>query len=226
RAIGGLLGWSRLVAVAVALLAAALLLSMVVPVDRLATAAIGAPAAPGIEATELGAAAGAAALATAMLGAVLGRPGLAILATAAFALPAAAAVGLLVVSFQEGWLEGPLDYVSNGAVQLGSVAGAVGVVAALCATQVVALVAAADRAGGREAGGERVAEAMARAGPPATLACLAGATAGIALGFGSEGFVKQFGLGAATGLLLALVVVHALISPALLRLTTGRARRE
>jgi predicted RND superfamily exporter protein len=71
-----------------------------------------------------------------------------------------------------------------------------------------------------------VREAMARCGPPAAAACLAGVTAGIALGFGSRSFIKEFGLGMAVGLVLELLIVEALIAPALLRLTASRPSRQ
>ena len=75
-------------------------------------------------------------------------------------------------------------------------------------------------------GVERVREAMGRCGPPAAAACLAGVTAGIALGFGSRSFIQEFGLGMAAGLVLELLIVQALISPALLSLTAGRTRDQ
>jgi hypothetical protein len=218
RLIGDLLGWSRAIAAAVALLALILLLSLAVPALRLAPAALGAAQAPAIEGAELGVAIGAAAVLTALAAWALGgRAGLAVAGTAAFALPPLAVAGLLVVSFQEGWLEGALDYEATEIVHLSSAVGAVAVVAAVSAARVLALVAAARKAEGRQ-GADRVAEVMARIGPGAALVCLSGAAAGIALGFSSRTFVKEFGLGAAAGLLLLLFVVQPLIVPALLRL--------
>jgi hypothetical protein len=219
RWISTLVGWSRLVAAGIALLGAGLLLIAAAPAERLVTAAIGATVPPAIEAAEVGAAAGAAALATLLLSSVQSRRfSLSLFATLAAGLPAAAAVGLLVVTFQEGGLDLQLDYVSNGAVQLGSLTAAVVVVGALCSSHAVAIGWASRRAEGGS-GVERVAEAMGRCGPAALLSCLAGIVAGTALAFGSARFLKEFALGTAAGLALELVVVQALIAPGLLRLT-------
>jgi trehalose monomycolate/heme transporter len=133
------------------------------------------------------------------------------------AIPALATVGLLVVSFQDGRLEGPLGYTSTGAVQLGSVATAVAAVAALCAAQAVALLWAAA-AEGPGPGRDPISETLSQCGPAAALACLTAIAGGIALGFASQGFLKEFGLGMAAGAVLELLVVQALLAPALLRL--------
>jgi hypothetical protein len=89
-------------------------------------------------------------------------------------------------------------------------------VAGLCAAQVVALAAASRGVSGGRAG---VRDALGRCGPGAALACLAGVAAGTAASLGSPAFAKQFGLAAAAGCLLELLVVQALLAPALLRLT-------
>ena len=225
RWIGDVLGWSSLIAVLIGLLALALLAFSVAPVDGLAFVAIGAAARPEIDAAQLGAAIGAAGLATAVVAALSERQiWLAIAGTLVFALPAAAAAGLLVASIQEGWLEGPLGYVSTGELQLGSLVAAVTVVAAISASQLVGLCAAARRAEGPDKP-QRVAEVMAAFGPPLTLACLTGILAGVALCFSSRLFIKEFGLGLAAGLALELVIVGVVLAPALLRLTPDRANR-
>lgn len=227
RGIGGLVGWSRVMGVVIAILAFVVLAIAAVPAQRLATAAIGAVLAPTISRPELGGAIGAAVAITVALGWAIGRrAGLAILAAVAAAIPAVGAAGLLVVTFQEGRLEGFLDYTPSGAVQLGSIGAAVSVVAALCASQAVALAWAARQVDDGVSGVERVREAMGRCGPPAAAACLAGAMAGIALGFGSRSFVKEFGLGMAAGLVLELLIVQALIAPALVRLAAAGASRQ
>jgi hypothetical protein len=227
RGIGGLVGWSRVIGALIAILAFVVLAIVAVPAQRLATAAIGAVLAPAISRPELGGAIAAAVVITVALGWTIGRrAGLAILAAVAAAIPAFGAVGLLVVTFQEGRLEGFLDYTSSGALQLGSIGAAASVVAALCAAQAVALAWAARQVEQGVSGVDRVREAMARCGPPATAACLAGATAGIALGFASPSFIKEFGLGIAAGLVLELLIVQALIAPALLSLTAGRTRDQ
>jgi len=227
RAIAGLVGWTRPTAGAFGALALALLLIVAVPADRVATAAIGASAPPAIGATALGVAIGIAVAITALLGwALCRRAGLALATTLVAAVPAVATAGLLVVSFQDGNLEGPLDYSSTGALQLGSVVAAVSVVGALCASQAVALAWAAGQVEVREPGAEPVMETMGRCGPAIAVACLTGAAAGIALGFASHGFVKEFGLGMAAGMVIELLIVQALLAPALLRLRPGEARHQ
>jgi len=103
---------------------------------------------------------------------------------------------------------------------------AVSVVAALCASQAVALAWAAGQVEVREPGVEPVMETMGRCGPAIAVACLIGAAAGIALGFASRGFVKEFGLGMAAGMVIELLTVQALLTPALLRLRPGEARHQ
>ncbi len=148
------------------------------------------------------------------------RIGLAIAGTLVFALPAAAAAGLLVATVQEGGVEGPLDYASTGVLQLGSLAAVAALVASVCAAQLAALAAVARRTEG-SAITERAGEAMAALGPAATLACGTGIACGVALAFSPLLFVKEFGLGIAAGLLLELVVVHVLVAPGLLRPGSG-----
>lgn len=227
RRIVGLVGWRAPIAVAIALLAIALLVIVALPAGRLAVAAIGATRAPRVDAGRLGAAAGLAALVTAALAwALCRRASMAVAATLVAAFPAAAATGLIVVTFQEGRLEGALGYTSNGAVQLGSAAAAITIVAAVSAAQAVGLAWAAGEPDARFSGLERVLAAISRCGPPAALACLAGTAAGIALGVGSRSFLKEFGLGVAAGLVLELLIVMALLAPALLRLTPARPEHQ
>lgn len=225
RWVGDVLGWSGLIALLIGLLALAVLAFSVAPIDGLAVAAIGSAARPEIDAIQLGAAIVAAGLAAAALAAFCGgRIWLAVVGALVFALPAGAAAGLLVASIQQGWLEGPLGYVSTGVLQLGSVVAAVTVVAAISASQLVALCAAARRAAAPDKP-RRVAQGLAAFGPAMTLTCLTGIIAGVALCFSSRLFIKEFGLGIATGLALELAIVGVLLAPALLRLTPGRANR-
>jgi hypothetical protein len=222
RAVAGLVGWSRPIAAVFALLAIGLLLIVAAPVQRLAVAAIGAAAAPGIEtagiAVAVAIAAGLTSLAAGWTG---GRAGLAIAVTLACGLPALAVAGLLVASFQDANLEDLLDYTSIGALQLGSLTAAVAVVAALGASQAAALSAAARAAGAAEPS-VRATQALGLCGPGAALACLTAAAAGLALCAASPAFVKQFGLGVAAGAVLELLIVQAILAPALIRLAAGQ----
>jgi hypothetical protein len=225
--IGDVVGWTAVTAVLFGLLALVLLALVALPVDRLAVAVLGRSSAPAIDATHLAIAIAAGVLVAAGIGSVAGRrAGLAVPLTLAAGLPAVAVAGLLAVTFQEGRLEALLGYTSTGAVQLGSAAGAVAVVAALGAAQAVAIAGAARAADEGKEGETRVRAAMAVGGLAATVACLAGILAGVALGFSSHGFIKQFGLGIAVGLALELLIVELLLAPAMLRLSARRAARQ
>jgi hypothetical protein len=227
RGIAWTIGWSRLIGAGMALLAVCLLLIAAAPVDHLATAALGSVRAPVISEANLGCAVGAALAASLVLGWIFGRRlGLPIIATAAAALPALGAAGLLVTSFQEGRYETFLDYSSNGVLQLGSIVAVASIVAALCASQAVALACSARQTTSRADPVDWVSEALARCGPASAASCLAGIAAGIALGFASERFLKEFGLGVAAGLTLELLIVQVLVAPALLRLTYRRLRDQ
>jgi hypothetical protein len=222
RAVAGLVGWSWPTAAVFALLASALLLIVAAPAQRLAVAALGAAAAPGIEAPGIAAAVAIASVLTAIAAGWAGaRVWLAITATLACALPGLAVVGLLVATFQDANLEDLLGYSSNGALQLGSLAAAVAVVAALGASQAVAL-AASGRAVKAEEPSLGAARALGLCGPGAGLACLTAVAAGLALCAASPAFVKQFGLGVAAGAVLELLIVQAVLAPALVRLAAGR----
>jgi predicted RND superfamily exporter protein len=90
----------------------------------------------------------------------------------------------------------------------------------------VALACAARQTPTREEPVDWVREALARCGPASAASCLAGVATGVALGFASERFLKEFGLGVAGGLTLELLVVQFLMAPALLRLTYRRPRDQ
>ncbi|MEK6277563.1 MAG: hypothetical protein AABM29_06080 [Actinomycetota bacterium] len=217
-----LVSWSRLAAAAIGLLAVALLLVCAVPATRLRAGALFGEVAA-IGAPQLAAAVAAAVLVTALLGwAASRRPVLSAGSALAAALPAAGATGLLVLSFQDGRLEGLLDYSSAGSLHLGSTAAALAVVAAVAAMQAVSLVAAARPGRWRT----DPAVVMARCGPVATVTCLSGAAAGAALAASSLPFVKEFGVALAAGLMLQVLVVQTLLGPGLLAVLSRRSRGQ
>ena len=214
-------------AAVIGLLALALLLILVAPVDRLAPAALGAATAPAIDDVELGGAIGAAALITALLG-WRTRPAGRARDRGHDRVRAPRRRGCRPAGGQlpGGWLEGALDYTSNGAVQLGSLVGAV-----------VDRRGRVRRPGGRtprrrEAGrGPHEAPSgwprrWRAAGRPRPSSAWPALAAGVALGFSSRASCKEFGLGTAAGLLLELLVVQLLLAPALLRFTRDRSSRQ
>ncbi len=220
RGIAALVAFDRIFAAIFAILALLLMLIAAAPVERLAISAIGASTAPTIEAIGMAGACAAALFVTIVLGMTQARRfWLAALAAIGAAVPALSIAGLLVVTFEDGGLSNALDYTSNGTVALGSVAAAVAIVAALGAAQAVSLAWAARETRHYRPDEDRVVAAVDRCVPAAAVSCLAGVASGAALGFGSAPFEKEFGLAMAAGLALQLLVVAALLAPALLRVT-------
>jgi hypothetical protein len=218
--IASLVGFSRALAAILGLFVLMLMLIAIAPIERLATAAIGAAQAPAVEAVGLAGAGIAALLVTAGLGMTQARrfwlPSLAALAAA---VPAVASVGLLIVTFQDGHLKEALDYTPTGATSLGAIAAAGATVAALGAAQAVSLAWVGRETEELRPDKLRVAVAVSICLPAAAVSCLAGAAGGVALGFGSASFEKEFGLAVAAGLVLQLLAVGALLAPVLLRVT-------
>jgi hypothetical protein len=210
--IADLISWSRFVAAAIALLTIAVLIVVAIPATRLEPVALN-DEVPAIGAAEVAAAAAAALLAAALVAWVASRrPVLAGALAVAAALPATAVAGLFVLTFQDGRLKTLLDFAPGEAVHLGSSVAAIAVIAALAAAQGVTLAAAVRRPG---SGGDP-GTTMARCGPAVTVSCLIGAAAGAALTASSLPFVKQFGAGLAAGMLTELLLVQALLAPAML----------
>ena len=218
--IASLVGINRVLAAIFGLVVLLLMLIVVAPIERLATAAIGAAQAPAVEAVGLASAGIAALVVAAGLGMTQARrlwlPSLAALAAA---IPVVASAGLLIVTFQDGNLEKALDFTSNGAVSLGAIAAAGATVAALGAAQAVSLAWVGRETQELRPDKLRVVVAVSICLPAAAVSCVTGVVAGIALGFGSASFEKEFGLAVAAGLALQLLVVGALLAPALLRVT-------
>jgi putative drug exporter of the RND superfamily len=135
-------------------------------------------------------------------------------------LPAAAALGALVLVFQDGTLTDPLDYTPQGGPTLGAAIATVGAVAAASAARTVHL--AAEFAGARRLGfPSRVAVPLAAelTLPGAATATLVAGAATIVLAGAELVAAKEFGLATAAGLLLDLVLVRVLLVPALARVS-------
>ncbi|MGH2988267.1 MAG: MMPL family transporter [Solirubrobacterales bacterium] len=135
-------------------------------------------------------------------------------------LPAAAATGLLVLTFQDGRLTGLLGYTPEGGPELVAVVAVVAAVATVSVTRTVHF--AATIAHGRALGldaAERVPSgaALTLPGVAASTAVLASAT--IVLAGADLLAAKQFGLATAAGLVLDLVLLRVLLAPGLARLS-------
>jgi uncharacterized membrane protein YdfJ with MMPL/SSD domain len=141
------------------------------------------------------------------------------LATASM-LPAAAAAGVLVFVFQDGRLTDPLDYAPQGGPALSAAIATVGAVAATSAARTIHL--AAVLAVERKLGfPSRVAVPLAAelTLPGAAAATLVVGAATIVLAGAELVAAKEFGLATTAGLILDLVLVRALLVPALARVS-------
>ena len=139
---------------------------------------------------------------------------------AASMLPAAAAGGVLVLVFQDGRLTDPLDYAPQGGPALSSAIATVGAVAAISAARTVHI--AAALAVERKLGfPSRVAVPLAAelTLPGAAAATLVAGAATIVLAGAELVAAKEFGLATAAGLILDLVLVRAVLAPALARVS-------
>jgi RND superfamily putative drug exporter len=127
---------------------------------------------------------------------------------------------LLVLTFQDGRLTGPLGYTSQGAAVLGAVVGAIAAVAAISALRSVAFAAAVaqERALGLEPPRVAVPLAASLTLPAAGAATLVVGAATVVLVGSDLATAKQLGLATASGLALV-VLVRALLAPGLARLS-------
>jgi trehalose monomycolate/heme transporter len=133
-------------------------------------------------------------------------------------LPAAAAVGLLTLVFDDGLLTGPLDYEPQGAPHLDVVLAVVAGVGAVSAgrSALYAITLAGDRQATDPSGAPlRAASLMLPSAGAATL--IAAAAAGVLVGSDLVP-AKEVGAGLAAGLVLDLVGLRLLATPALGRL--------
>jgi len=134
-------------------------------------------------------------------------------------LPAAAGVGLLVVTFQDARLTGPLDYAAQGGPALASTVAAVAAIAAVSGWRTAQLAGAlaVERGLGFQ---PRVAVPLAASLTlPAAGAATVVAGAATAVLAGSDLVAaKELGVATAAGLALDLVLARALLVPALARL--------
>jgi uncharacterized membrane protein YdfJ with MMPL/SSD domain len=143
------------------------------------------------------------------------RPFLALALGAAALLPAAAAAGLVVLVFEDGHLTGPLDYGPQGAPHLDAVLVVVAAVGAVSAGRnaLYAMAPASGRRAPDTAGAPLGAAAVTlQAAGAATL--IAAAAAGVLVGSDLVP-AKEVGAGVAVGLVLDLIALRLVATPAL-----------
>ncbi len=130
-----------------------------------------------------------------------------------------ATLGLLVLAFQEGWLNTPLDYIGPAAIEVTSIVFLFAVLFGLATDYAVLVMARIkeyhDKGDTNE---EAVAKGIGRTGRVITAAALAIAIVFLAFGVSSVFFVKQIAIGMAVGVMIDATIVRALLVPALMRL--------
>jgi putative drug exporter of the RND superfamily len=130
-----------------------------------------------------------------------------------------ATLGILVLAFQEGWLDSPLDYTGPAAIEVTSVVFLFAILFGLATDYAVLVIARIkERYDSGDSNEEAVAIGIGRTGRVITAAALAIAVVFLAFGVSSVFFVKQIAIGMAVGVMIDATIVRALLVPALMRL--------
>ena len=135
------------------------------------------------------------------------------------ALTLGATLGILVLAFQDGWLDGLLDYTGPSAVEVTSLVFLFAVIFGLATDYAVLVMARIkERRDLGDSNEEAVAIGIGRTGRVITAAALAIAVVFLAFGVSSVFFVKQIAIGMAVGVMIDATIVRALLVPSLMRL--------
>jgi putative drug exporter of the RND superfamily len=130
-----------------------------------------------------------------------------------------ATLGVLVLAFQAGWLDTPLDYTGPAAIEVTSLVFLFAVIFGLATDYAVLVMARIkERYDAGDSNEEAVATGIARTGRVITAAALAIAVVFLAFGVSSVFFVKQIAIGMAVGVMIDATIVRALLVPSLMRL--------
>jgi uncharacterized membrane protein YdfJ with MMPL/SSD domain len=130
-----------------------------------------------------------------------------------------ATLGILVLAFQEGWLDSPLDYTGPAAIEVTSLVFLFAVIFGLATDYAVLVMARIkERHDLGDSNEEAVAVGIGRTGRVITAAALAIAVVFLAFGVSSVFFVKQIAIGMAFGVMIDATIVRALLVPSLMRL--------
>jgi uncharacterized membrane protein YdfJ with MMPL/SSD domain len=135
------------------------------------------------------------------------------------ALTLGATLGVIVLAFQEGWLDGVFAYAGPSAIEVTSLVFLFAVIFGLATDYAVLVMARIKEL--HDAGysnEEAVATGIGRTGRVITAAAIMIAVVFLAFGVSSVFFMKQIALGVAFGVLLDATVVRALLVPSLMRL--------
>ena len=135
------------------------------------------------------------------------------------AMTLGATLGILVLAFQDGWLDGLFDYSGPAAIEVTSLVFLFAVIFGLATDYAVLVMARIkEQHDLGESNEESVAIGIARTGRVITAAALMIAVVFLAFGVSSVFFMKQIAVGMAVGVLLDATVVRALLVPALMRI--------
>ncbi len=130
-----------------------------------------------------------------------------------------ATLGVLVLAFQEGWLDSPLDYTGPAAVEVTSLVFLFAIIFGLATDYAVLVMARIkERRDLGDSNEEAVAVGIARTGRVITAAAVAIAIVFLAFGVSTVFFVKQIAIGMAFGVMIDATIVRALLVPSLMRL--------
>lgn len=130
-----------------------------------------------------------------------------------------ATLGILVLAFQAGWLDSPLDYTGPAAIEVTSLVFLFAVIFGLATDYAVLVMARIkERRDLGDSNEEAVATGIARTGRVITAAAVAIAVVFLAFGVSTVFFVKQIAIGMAFGVLIDATIVRALLVPSLMRL--------
>jgi RND superfamily putative drug exporter len=135
------------------------------------------------------------------------------------AMTLGATLGILVLAFQDGWLDGLFSYTGPAAIEVTSLVFLFAVIFGLATDYAVLVMARIkEQHDLGESNEEAVAIGIARTGRVITAAALMIAVVFLAFGVSSVFFMKQIAVGMAVGVLLDATVVRALLVPSLMRL--------
>lgn len=130
-----------------------------------------------------------------------------------------ATLGILVLAFQESWLESLLDYTGPNAIEVTSLVFLFAVIFGLATDYAVLVMSRIKEQYDLGASNEEaVAIGIGRTGRVITAAALAIAVVFLAFSVSSVFFVKQIAIGMAVGVMLDATIVRALLVPSLMRL--------
>ena len=130
-----------------------------------------------------------------------------------------ATLGILVLAFQAGWLDSPLDYTGPAAIEVTSLVFLFAIIFGLATDYAVLVMARIkERHDLGDSNEEAVAVGIGRTGRVITAAAVAIAIVFLAFGVSTVFFVKQIAIGMAFGVMIDATIVRALLVPSLMRL--------